>query len=104
MERQTKIISKIKAWGVLLFSGWRCIDVFGYPPLYDKNNIKTYLVTSGDGTIIDHCQYYGEEDKKHQWQQAGIASDMYPNYREVKLWKPLSNTKRWSKFACNNLH
>jgi hypothetical protein len=100
MKTGTSIKIYAKAFFILLVSGWRTIEIFGYPPVYDKNDIKTYLVTSGDGTIIDHCQYYGKKKGKHQWQQAGFPSDLYPNYRNVLLWKPLNNTRRWSYFAC----
>ena len=100
MKTKTSILSIIKAFFILLVSGWRTVEIFGYPPLYDKNNIKTYLITSGDGTIIDHCQYYGINKGKHQWQQAGFSSDIYPNYRNILLWRPLNNIKRCSYFAC----
>lgn len=100
MKHISKLLRLTKAYFILLVSGWRTIEIFGYPPLYDKNNIKTYLITSGDGTIIDHCQYYGKKKGKHQWQQAGMTHDMYPDYREVLMWKPLNNTKRWAYFAC----
>jgi len=100
MKTITLIFKYIKAYFILLVSGWRSIEVFGYPPIYKKKDIKIYLVTSGDGTIIDVCQYYGKRKGKHQWQQSGFCHDMYPEYREVTLWKFLNNEQRWSFIAC----
>lgn len=92
----------LKSFFIFIISGWKNVDIFGYPPVYNKHNIKTYLITSGDGTIIDHCQYYGKDEKNnHVWQQAGFPSDIYPEYRNVKLWKPLKKTRKWAYIACN---
>lgn len=89
---------KFLSYSVMVFSGWRSVCCFGYPPKYDKRSVRSYMVTSGDGTIIDHCIYHGIVDGKHLWQQAGLSSSLYPYFMDVTLWKPVSRIKGWSSW------
>lgn len=95
--------SIIMAYLIMFISGWRIISVFGYPNVFDKHNHRSYLVTSGDGTIIDHCQYNGNRNGKHEWQQAGFFSEIYPSYCNVTMWKPIFYISKLSSFACKNV-
>ena len=84
-------MEKIKAYILLLLSGWRKTSGFGYP----KSGRK-YLVTTGDGSIIDICIYIGKIKKHHVWQQAGFCTDIYEH--KVKAWKPVNS--KWTQFIC----
>ena len=90
---------KIKAYLFFLCSGWRDIEVFGLPKIPKDRKFVNVLITSGDGTIIDICQWF-RQGRKIVWQQGGTSNEMYPEYRKVKYWKSMKRTKWWSHLAC----
>lgn len=94
-----KLKTIIKGYFVLFMSGWRMVSVFGYPPSFNKRDPRSYLVTSGDGTIIDHCIFHGDKNNIKLWQQAGFPSEMYPEYRDVSMWKPINRLRWYSAIA-----
>lgn len=89
----------IKAYFILIASGWKDIDVFGLPKIPKHSKFVNVLVTSGDGTIIDVCQWF-RQGKNIVWQQGGLSHEMYPDYRKVKYWKSVKRMVWWSHFAC----
>jgi hypothetical protein len=90
----------MKALFLFVVSGWRMTSVFGYPPKFDKNNMNSYLIANGDGTLIDHCQYHGKRNGKIKCIQAGIGCALLPDFWDIKMWKKLDNTKRWVHWGC----
>ena len=80
--KNKKKISRLKAYLILIVSGWRSIEWFGLP---EKN--KSVLITSGDGTIVDVAQYYNVNNEVC-WQQGGISNELIPEHGNAEFWKP----------------
>jgi len=93
---------KIKAYFLLLVSGWHDIDVFGLPVIPKGSKFISVMITSGDGTLIDICQPF-KYKKKTVWQQGGMSNEMYPEYRKVLLWKYIKKDQFWGHWFCKKL-
>ena len=94
---------KLMALFILLFSGWRLVDVYGNPKYtHDSNGTSIdYLITSGDGTIVDVGNYF--KGYVSGWMLSGIDPRQYPSYRVVNMWKPLNWSKRCSFLALRKI-
>ena len=90
-------MKKFKAYILFFVSGWRDIKVFGYPTPQKGDKFINVMVSIGDGSITDICQY-----NRGVWQQGGLSNYVYPKQIEVTLWKHIKRQRLFSTMYLTN--
>jgi hypothetical protein len=81
MINMLKTIDKLKAYYILLSTGWRSIDVFGPP----KDTMGTYIVCLKNNSVME--LYYYNYDGDIRWYKLGVGDECKEN--PVVFWKNL---------------
>lgn len=88
MKQIFSIIDKIKAYFILLVSGWRSVEVFGTP----KDTMGTYIVCLRNNAVMEFN--YSNFGGDVRWWKIGIGDEHSDN--PIVFWKPLPK----SPYAC----
>lgn len=81
MKQIVSIITKTKAYFILLVSGWRSVEIFGTP----KGIMGTYIVCLKNKAVMEFN--YSNWDGYVRWWKIGIDDECKEN--PVIFWKPL---------------
>ena len=88
MNHILSILDKGKAYFILLFSGWRSVEILGPP----KDTIGTYIVCLKNNEVMEFN--YSNLGGDVMWWKIGVGDECKEN--PVIFWKPFPK----SPYAC----